>query len=245
MYDFEGKTLLLTGAAGGIGREVARLFAAHGANLVLADLDAVVLASLADELEIPPERVAVIAFDASSEQDAQAAVALCQDRFGGLDFLVPSAGIYVDQSFADMRFDQWRQTMSVNLDGIFLITRAAIPALRKGGAIVQLSSMAAHRGSAQHAHYAATKGAINSLVRSLAKEIGPDIRVNAVAPGLIATPMTVALLQGRGVTDLESTPLKRHGQPAEVASVIGFLCSSSASYVTGEIIHVNGGLFMA
>jgi len=246
MYDFQDKTLLLTGANGGIGRAVAQLFYAHGANLVLADLDHAGLEAFAHGLGgDAARRVAVLRMDAANPDDAQKAVDVAQARFGGIDHLVPSAGLYLAQPVQEMTDAQWRQTIAINLDGVFYLTRRAIPHLRDGSAIVNLTSMAGHRGAFYNAHYSASKGGLMSLTRSLARELGPKTRVNAVSPGVIATPMTNDLIARRGQESVEQTPLKRLGQPGEIASVIGFLCSSAASFITGEVIHVNGGLYIA
>jgi 3-oxoacyl-[acyl-carrier protein] reductase len=183
--------------------------------------------------------------DVANPKDNEAAVKTARDKFGGIDFLVPAAGIYPQQTVDGMSDEQWRKIMSINLDGVFYITRAAIPALRKGGAIVNLTSMAGHRGSIAHAHYAATKGALMSFTRSLAQELGPDIRVNAVSPGIIETPMAVSLLADRGPRLLEGTLLKRFGKASEVADVILFLCSPAASFITAEVININGGLYIS
>lgn len=245
MYDFDQRTLLLTGANGGIGRETARLFHAHGARLVLTDLDEGGLAAFARELDPAGERVATLRMDAADPDDSARAVALAQERFGGIDFLVPSAGLYEAQPVDGMSDEQWRRTLSINLDGVFYLVRRAMPALREGSAIVNLTSVAAHRGAYYNAHYSASKGALLSLTRSLARELGPRTRVNAVSPGIIATPMTAELIQKRGADSVEQTPLKRLGQPREIATAIGFLCSSAASFITGEVLHVNGGLYIA
>lgn len=243
MFDFTNRTLLLTGASGGIARETARLFHDGGASLVLADLDAARLAEVASTFD--PARVATLRMDATQEADAQAAVALARDRFGGIDFLVPAAGIFPDQAFATMTAAQWRALMAVNLDGVFHICRAAVPALRDGSAIVNLASVAGHRGSRDHAHYSASKSALLGLTRSLALELAPRTRVNAVSPGIIETGMTVGLRAQRGDALLAQTPLGRHGRADEIAAVIAFLCSGAASFITGEVIHANGGLYMA
>lgn len=140
---------------------------------------------------------------------------------------------------------QWREVMSVNLDGVFFLVRATLPHLKRNGSIVPIASMAGHRGSARHAHYAATKGALLSFSRSLAWEIGDAARINVVSPGIIATPMTDDLVAAKGDTLLAATPMGRYGTPGEVASVVSFLCSPAAAFVHGEVIHVNGGLHMS
>jgi len=252
MFDFSGKVLLLTGANGGITRAIARLFHQLGASLVLSDLDAAGLAGFGAELDrsAGPStgpaggRVVTLEGDATKSADSDAAVALAQSRFGGLDFLVTGAGLYLDQLIGSMTDEQWRQTVSINLDGVFYACRAATKALRDGGAVVNIASMAGHRGSYQHAHYAAAKGAVLSFTRSLALELAPRVRVNAVSPGLIDTKMVAPLLRARGPLLIDQTPLKRLGTPDEVARVIAFLCSDWASFVTGETVHINGGLYI-
>lgn len=245
-FDFNARTLVLTGANGGIGREVATLFAAAGANLVLADLDVDGLEQFVTKhLGYTLDRVMIRKVDSSISQDSDRLIESAVSRFGGIDFLVPSAGIYQAQAFREMTDAQWHQTISVNLDGVFYVCRRAVAHLNEKSSIVNLSSMAAHRGAFYNAHYSATKGALISLTRSLARELGPRSRVNAVSPGIIDTPMAAALIKNRGSDSVMQTPLKRLGQPREVAAVVGFLCSDAASFITGEVIHVNGGLHMA
>lgn len=243
-FDFSGRTLLLTGANGGIGGAVARLFAGAGANLVLGDIDTDGLDRMAVQLTGPGE-VVTARLDAADPASNDAFIAAAVRRFGSLDFVVPSAGIYLAEPFADMTDEQWRRTLSINLDGVFYILSRAQAHLSEGSAIVNLTSLAAHRGAFSNAHYAATKGALTSMTRSLARELAPKTRVNAVAPGIIDTAMTRDLLATRARKSIADTPLARLGQPEEVASVIAFLCSDAASFITGETIQVNGGIHMA
>lgn len=242
-FDFVGKTLILTGASGGIGRETAELFHRSGANVVLMDIDEGQLESMRAALG---DRVVVVAGDASASSSIEHALGLSAEAFGsGIDFVVPAAGIYPESSIEQTGEDLWRKVMSINLDGVYRLLNAVIPRMNNGGAIVNFASVAGHRGSKNHGHYAASKGAILALTRSLAHELGPTVRVNAVSPGTIRTPMVDALVAANGMAMLSETPLERYGDAAEVASVVAFLCSDAASFITGEAVHVNGGLFMA
>lgn len=244
MNEFNGRVLLLTGANGGIGREIAKQFHRAGAHLLLTDLDINGLNKFAETLQDGSGKVVCMRMDSNSTQDADEAVRLAKEKFGGIDFFVPSAGIYMAHPVREMTDEQWRQTIAINLDGIFFLTRRVISALKSNSSIVFISSVAAHRGAFYNAHYSASKGALLSLTRSLARELGPETRVNAVSPGIIDTPMATDLIRLRGDASIAQTPLKRVGQPGEVASVIKFLCSNDASFVSGETIQVNGGIHM-
>ncbi|HEV7610718.1 MAG TPA: SDR family NAD(P)-dependent oxidoreductase [Steroidobacteraceae bacterium] len=241
MHDFHGRVLLLTGAKGDIGRAVAQHFFEQGAFLVLAGHDRTSMAAFGASLTGDANRIATLGMNASDPNDSARAVALAEGRFGGIDFLVPLAGA---QPIATMTVEQWRHVQSVNLDGVFYICQRSIRSLREGSAIVIVSSIAAHRGAFCNAHYAASKGGLPAFTRSLARELGPRSRVNAVSPGIIETSMTTELIRTRGAESIEQTPLKRFGRPEEVVSAIAFLCSDAASFVTGEPLHVNGGLYM-
>ena len=244
--NFSGKVLLLSGAAGGIGIEIASQFYAAGANLVLGDLDYTELNSFATSLDPDGERVTVSVLDTTKAADVARIVELAQKKFGAIDFLVPAAGVYsAGRLIQKITDEEWHRVMSVNIDGVFYLVRSALPLMRDGGSIVNIASVVAHRGSHSHAHYSASKGALVAFTRSLALEVSPRLRVNAVSPGTIKTKMTEDLLREEEEWLLERTPLRRIGSPREVASVVAFLCSDMASYVHGEVIHVNGGFFMA
>lgn len=243
--DFSGRTLLLTGANGAIGRAVARLFHTLGANCALTDLDVEGLSLFAGALDPNGARTLVLRQDAASQADADEAARRTVERFSRIDHVVTSAGLYRERLVKDMGEEHWRRSLAVNLDGVFYTCRAAEPHLAEGGTIVNIASMAGHRGSLAHADYAAAKGGVLTFSRSLAQELAPRVRVNAVSPGLIEGPMVQHLMEARGPALLAQTPLRRLGSPDEVARVVAFLSSDWAAFVTGETVHVNGGLYIA
>lgn len=245
MFDLAGKVALLTGANGGIPRATAALFRRLGAHLVLTDFDPAALDEFAATLPEGEARILTARVDVTQRDQVDEAFALAGREFGGMDILVTGAGLYVEQEVTAMSDDDWRLTLGVNLDGVFYACRAAMPLLRRGGSVVNIASMAGHRGSVRHAHYAACKSAVLGFTRSLVHELSPrGVRANCVSPGIIATPMTEGIMRENGAALIAATPMKRFGTPAEVASVIAFLASDAAAFVTGETIHINGGIYM-
>ncbi|MBR0659553.1 SDR family NAD(P)-dependent oxidoreductase [Neoroseomonas oryzicola] len=245
MFDLKGKVALLTGANGGIPRATAALFRSLGAHLLLTDLDPAALEEFAKSLPEAEARILTARVDVTNREEVDEAVALAGREFGGIDILVTGAGLYVEQPVTEMSDEDWRLTLGVNLDGVFYACRAAMPVIRHGGSIVNIASMAGHRGSVRHAHYAACKAAVLGFTRSLVHELSPrGIRANCVSPGIIATPMTEGVMASNGAALIANTPMRRFGSPDEVASVIAFLASDAAAFVTGETIHINGGLYM-
>jgi 3-oxoacyl-[acyl-carrier protein] reductase len=246
MSEFSGETVLITGAASGIGRATAEYFHDRGANVAVADVNVAALEELAADLGPAKGGLAVIGYDASDPDSADNAVKRTTELFGNIDHLVVGAGIYEAQTADQMSDAQWRRMMSINLDGVFYLCRRAIPLMNDGGAIVTVASIAAHQGGTYaHTHYGAAKGGVLAFARGLARDLAPRIRVNAVSPGTIDTPMIAENLGKLGEQYKKTIPLGRFGRPSEVASVIAFLCSDAASYVTGETIIVSGGLYMA
>ncbi|BDG71371.1 SDR family NAD(P)-dependent oxidoreductase [Roseomonas fluvialis] len=245
MFDLAGKVALITGGNGGIPRATAALFRQLGAHLVLGDLDPAALATFAAALPEAQGRIVTTRMDVTQRAEVDEAVALAGREFGGIDILVTGAGLYVEQDVTAMSDEDWHRTIAVNLDGVFYATRAAMPLLRRRGSVVNIASMAGHRGSVRHAHYAACKAAVLGFTRSLVHELSPrGVRANCVSPGIIATPMTEAIMRENGAALIAATPMKRFGTPEEVASVIAFLASDAAAFVTGETIHINGGIYM-
>ncbi|WP_245801222.1 SDR family NAD(P)-dependent oxidoreductase [Pollutimonas bauzanensis] len=238
------KTVLITGAAGGIGRATAIRLANSGANLALSDIDMQALEKLRGELAASGADITCHRTDVSDSASCAQTAQEAGRHFGKIDHLVHSAGIYPQATVADMTDADWQQLMRINLDGTFHICRAVIPHLGPNSSIVNLASMAGHRGSHSHAHYSASKGAVSSFSKSLALELAPNTRVNIVAPGIIETAMTSDLLRQKGQALLDSTPLKRFGTADDVAGAIVFLCSDLAGFISGATIHVNGGLYI-
>ena len=245
-FDFTGRVAVITGAAGGIGGALAELLAGAGADVVLADLDERAVVAKAEALAATGRSAVGIRLDGGDAASIDALVEEVRERFGRIDLLVPSAGVYPTALVADTSDDQWRLVQRINLDGVFMLTKRALPLMGDGAAIVNLTSVAGHRGSYGHAHYAASKGGLIAFTRTLALELGPrGIRVNAVSPGIIDTGMTAEARATKGAEWIAATPLGRDGTADETAAVIAFLLSDAASFVHGEVVHVNGGLFMA
>ncbi|MDQ4420981.1 SDR family oxidoreductase [Sphingobium sp. DEHP117] len=245
MFDFNGMTSIITGAGGGIGGETARYFHACGASVVLADINGAAVEAAASALNTGDARAIAVQYDASVPGDAGMLVERAMEAFGRLDHVVANAGIYTNERAANMSDEVWRRTMQINLDGVFYLCREANRVMAAGGAIVASASASAHAGgSLGHAHYGASKGGVLALVRGLAREFGPRLRVNAVSPGTIETPMIADNAALRNSDLVSSFALGRMGRPEEVASVIAFLCSDAASYVTGETILVCGGSYI-
>lgn len=244
MYRFDDRVVVITGAAGEIPSVVGRLFAEGGAHLVLTDLNENKAEALAEELSSAAS-VTVVRQDVSDPEDAARVADLCRSRHGRVDAIVTGAGLYEHLPLAELTPTQWRRAMAVNLDGVFYTISALRPLLTQGSAIVNIASHAGHQGSADHTPYAAAKGGVLALTRSLAKELAPRTRVNAVSPGLIDTAMLQGLEEGRRKQMTAATPMQRLGRPDEIANTTAFLCSDAASFVTGATLHANGGLYIA
>ncbi len=248
--DMSGKCALVTGGSRGVGRATARLLARAGASVGVG-----YRRREADALETVEELLGygvhawAQAGDLSQRAQVDALFERVDQEFPGLDVFVGNAGIWppVGVPLEQLTDAQWEETLSANLTSVFYTARAAARRLRPGGALVLVSSTAAQRGEALHCDYAASKGAINSLVKGLCVELGArDVTVNAVAPGWIDTEMAEPALRGEAREAIESTvPLGRIASAEDVAGPILFLCSSLARHVTGEILNVNGGTVLA
>ncbi len=245
MFDFSGKVAIVTGAASGIGEATAAYLRECGASVLIADINEDAIAAVAHQIDPEAQNIAYIRYNAADPASAETAVSHAIERFGGLDFLVASAGIYRKQTLADITNEQWRQMIGVNLDGVFYICRAAAPRMRDGGAIVNVASVAAHQGGTLgNAHYGASKGGVLAFTQGLARDIAPRLRANCISPGWIETPMVAEALARNGDMLVSAIPLQRAGKPREIASIAAFLCSDASSFVTGEAIIAAGGAYM-
>jgi NAD(P)-dependent dehydrogenase (short-subunit alcohol dehydrogenase family) len=243
----EGKVALVTGASGGIGRATAVALAAEGARLVLGDV-ADLLKTAQAVFEAGDLPAATVRLDVTSRADAEAAVARAIEQYGRLDILVNNAGVGKPAPLAEVTDDLWDWMIDVNLKGPFICARAAAPHLGRGSAIVNVASLAGRASSPVMAcAYSASKAGLLGLTRHLAKELGPrGIRVTAVNPGVVMTSLVANNFPEEQLArTIETIPLGRPSQPEEVASVIVFLASDDAGYVTGASLDANGGIFMA
>ena len=238
MSEFAGQRIVITGGAGGIGVATASAFLAQGAHILLIDLDAQRLA--AAKAALGGTRVFTAASDLATPD---ACVALMQGA-KPVHALVHLAGVFERDPLDPSEHGVWDRTIAANLTNAYDMAVAMRPCAdtRAPARIVFASSVAFRRGSPGYAAYGAAKGGIVGLTRSLSRRFAPDILVNAVAPGLIVTPMSEHVIAERGDAYLAEIPLRRFGQPAEVASVIRFLCSRDSAYITGQTITVDGGI---
>ncbi len=248
MSHLAGKVAVVTGGTRGIGLAVAAWMLEHGASVVVSGRDADRLNLAVKELGRDGAPVAGLAADAGRREDADRLVELARERFGRLDVLVNNAGITRDGLVIRMKDEDWDRVLETNLKGAFLMTRAAAKAMvraKRGGRIINVASTAGAMGNAGQANYSAAKAGLIGLTKATARELAHwGILVNAVAPGLIETDMAAALPADARLALLEQVPLKRIGTAREVAEMVGFLAGDGAAYVTGQVFHVNGGLYM-
>ena len=243
MFDLDGRTALVTGASGGIGDAIARQLHAQGATVVVAGRRREALEALAGALG---ERVRVAVAELADAGAAEQLIAAA-DAEGGLDVLINNAGLTRDNLALRMNDQDWQTVLDVNLSAGFRLIRGALRGMmrRRWGRIVNITSVVALTGNPGQTNYAAAKAGMIGLTKSLAAEVASrGITVNCVAPGLIETPMTEALSEEQRARILERVPIGRLGGAADVAAAVGYLVSDEAAYVTGQTLHVNGGMAM-
>lgn len=245
--EFEGQVVLVTGGARGIGQAVAEQFARKGARIVIADVSLESAEKTAQELEAAGTRSMAIKLDVSRSDEVVKAFEEIIKEFGKLDILVNNAGITRDALLLRMKEEDWDSVIDINLKGVFLCSREAVKIMGKQryGRIVSIASVVAFMGNPGQANYSASKAGIIGLTKTIAREYAKrGITVNAVAPGFIATAMTAALNENIKEEMLKSIPVGNFGTAEDVAHAVLFFASPKSGYITGQVIHVNGGMYM-
>ncbi|MFN7064533.1 MAG: 3-oxoacyl-[acyl-carrier-protein] reductase [Aquificaceae bacterium] len=245
--DLTEKRALITGSTRGIGRSIAEFLAKAGAKVVITGRDQLrtqeVARRIAEDFGVETLGLAMNMEDKTSIETAYSKI---EKEWGGVDILVNNAGITRDRLFIRLSMEDWEEVLRVNLTGTFIITSLAVKGMLKNrwGRIINVSSVVGFTGNVGQVNYSSTKSALIGFTKSLAKELaGRSITVNAVAPGFIETDMTAVLKEELKQEYLKTIPLGRLGKPEDVAGAVLFLCSNHASYITGEVIQVNGGMY--
>jgi 3-oxoacyl-[acyl-carrier protein] reductase len=244
MFDLTGKTALVTGASGGIGQDIARTLYARGAKVTLSGTRAAALEALAADLG---ERAFVAPCNLSVTEEVEGLPKTAEGLMGGLDILIANAGITKDNLFMRMKDEEWDDVIRVNLTATFRLARAVTrPMMKKRwGRIIVITSVVGVTGNPGQGNYAASKAGLIGMVKSLAQEIASrNITVNAVAPGFIKSPMTDALTDAQKEAIMARIPAGRLGLGSDVAAAVAYLASEEGAYVTGQTLHVNGGMAM-
>jgi len=244
MLELSGKTVLVTGASGGLGRAIARALHASGAQVALSGTRRDVLDELAAELAT---NVHVLPCDLAQKEAVEALVPAAEAAMGGIDILVSNAGVTKDNLFMRMRDEEWDTVLSVNLTAAFRLSRACLKGMlkKRSGRIIGISSVVGVTGNPGQGNYAASKAGMIGMYKSLAAEVASrNVTVNCVAPGFIESPMTAVLDDKQKAAILGRVPMGRLGTGAEVAAAVVFLAGPGAAYVTGQTLHVNGGMAM-
>jgi 3-oxoacyl-[acyl-carrier protein] reductase len=245
IMNLEGQTALITGAGRGIGKTIALKLAECGADIMLADMNPQVSEVLL-EVESLGRKCLTFETDVTDFDAIDAMVKKIIEEVGSIHILVNNAGITQDNLFMRMKPEQWAKVIDVNLNGVFNVTKAVIRPMVKQrmGKIINISSVVGFTGNPGQVNYSSTKSALVGFTKSLAREVGArGVTVNAVAPGFIDTAMTQALNESQQELILQQIPLGRMGGPADIANAVSFLVSEDASYITGTILHVNGGMY--
>ena len=244
MFDLDGKKALITGASGGIGKEIAKVLIEHNAEICISGRNHEELNALKKSLG---KKCHVVTCDLSKKDEIIELIKKADEFMGYIDILVNNAGITKDNIFLRMSENEWEDVLNVNLNSTFnilkLITKGMVK--RKYGRIINISSVVGVTGGAGQVNYSASKAGLIGLTKSLSQEIATrNITVNCIAPGFIETPMTEKLDDKRKDAILNSIPMNRIGKPKDLSSAIIFLASQESSYITGQTLHINGGLYM-
>ena len=244
MFDLNGKTALVTGATGGIGGAIAQALHKQGATVAISGTRKEVLDQLASELK---ERVHVLPCDLSDKDQVEALVPQAEAAMEKLDILVANAGVTKDNLFVQLRDEDWDAVININLTATFRLSRAAMKTMmrRRHGRIIGITSVVGVTGNPGQGNYTAAKAGMIGMMKSIAKEYAKrGVTANCVAPGFIATPMTDKLNEKQREAIMTMVPANRLGTPGDVAAAVVYLASEEASYVTGQTLHVNGGMAM-
>ena len=245
---FEGKVALITGASQGIGRDCALVFAESGADVALGARNLEKLAAVAGEIEGLGRKALPLALDVDSEDAVREAIGKIQETWGKIDILVNNAGITRDNLLMRMKPADWEAVIRTNLEGAYHCIRLVLPGMvrRRWGRIVNITSVVAQTGNAGQSNYIASKAGLIGLTKAVAAEVASrSITVNAVAPGFVDTAMTQALPEAMKQKILSVVPMGRMATGREIALAVRFLASDDAAYITGDVLNVNGGMFMA
>ena len=245
--ELRNNVAIVTGAAQGIGKSIALLLAKRGASLVVCDINLEAAQMTAGEVEAQGGKCLALKADVSNAQDVEKMIKDTVEHFGSVDILVNNAGITKDNILLRMKEDQWDQVIAVNLKGTFNCTKAAVKVMlrQKRGKIITIASITGQMGNAGQANYSASKAGVIGFTKSVAREYADrGITVNAVAPGFIATAMTDAIPEKEREDLIAQIPMKTLGTSDDVANAVFFLASEAARYITGQVIAVNGGLYM-
>ena len=247
MYDFSDQVALVTGASRGIGRQVALELSSHGAAVILASRSQEASETVAESIREQGGVALAVAMDVGEPDQVEGALACVVEQFERVDILVNNAGITRDNLLLRMKEEEWRQVLSVNLDGVFYVTRKVVAGMlrQRYGRVVNITSVVGQMGNPGQANYAASKAGIIGLTKALAREVASrNITVNAIAPGFIETDMTAQMKEQVKDQLKAGIPLKRLGTVEDIAGGVLFLASKDAGYITGHVLNINGGMYM-